>query len=145
MGTERADTDAKSDGGLAGAVGRVTSILAIPYGYTVTLGAAALLAVARLGAPSEVEALCFVVGAVLGFVLLAAIGRPYLAAEIPMRVPWLVVFNLFPIVAALAVIALPAHLLWRALGYFANSLLATTVYVLCLAVLIRIRDRVSGG
>jgi len=102
MGTERADTDAKSDGGLAGAIGRVTSILAIPYGYTVTLGAAALLAVARLGAPSEVEALCFVVGAVLGFVLLAAIGRPYLAAEIPMRVP-------------------------------------------CLAALIRIRDRVSGG
>jgi hypothetical protein len=145
MGTERADTDAKSDEGLAGAVGRVTSILAIPYGYTVTLGAAALLAVARLGAPSEVEALCFVVGAVLGFVLLAAVGRPYLAAEIPMRVPWLVVFNLFPIVAALAVIALPAHLLGRNLGYFATSLLATTVYVLCLAVLIQIRDRVSGG
>jgi hypothetical protein len=61
-----------------------------------------------------------------------------------MRVPWLVVFNLFPIVAALAVIALPVHLLWRNLGYFANSLFATTVYVLCLAVLIRIRNRVSG-
>jgi hypothetical protein len=145
MGTGRANTDAKTDGGLAGAVGRVTSILAIPYGYTVTLGAAALLAVARLGAPSEVEALCFVVGAVLGFVSLAAIGRPYLAAEIPMRVPWLVVFNLFPIVAALAIIALPAQLLGRNLGYFASSLLATTVYVLCLAVLIRIRDRVCGG
>jgi hypothetical protein len=56
-----------------------------------------------------------------------------------------VVFNLFPIGAALAVIALPAHLLGRNLGYFATSLLATTVYVLCLAVLIQIRDRVSGG
>lgn len=145
MGTERTEPVAKTDGGLAGAVGRVTSILAIPYGYTVTLGAAALLAVARLGAPSEAGVLCFVVGAVLGFVLLAAIGRPYLAAEIPMRVPWLLVFNLFPIVAALAVIALPTHLLGRNLGYFANSLLATTVYVLCLAVLIRVHDRVSGG
>ena len=81
---------------LAGAIGRVTSILAIPYGYTVTLGAAALLSVARLGAPSEIEVLFFVGGAVLGFVCLAAIGRPHLADEIPMRVPWLVVFNLFP-------------------------------------------------
>ncbi len=130
---------------LAGDIGRVTSILAIPYGYTVTLGAAALLSVARLGAPSEMEVLYFVVGAVLAFVLLAAIGRPHLAAEIPMRAPWLVVFNLFPIVAALAVIALPARLLGRNLGYFANGFLATTVYVLCLVLLIRLRDRVSGA
>jgi hypothetical protein len=66
---------------LAGAIGRVTSILAIPYGYTVTLGAAALLSVARLGAPSE----------------------------------------------------------------FVNSFLATAVYVLCLAILIRVRDRLLLG
>ena len=59
---------------LPGAIGRVTSILAIPYGYTVTLGASALLSVARLGAPSEVEVLWFVAGAVLSFVFLAGIG-----------------------------------------------------------------------
>jgi hypothetical protein len=107
----------------AAAIGRVTSILAIPYGYTVTLGAAALLAVARLGAPSEVEALCFVFGAVLGFVLLAALGRPYLTKAIPMRVPWLVVFNFFPIAAAVAVIALPTRLLGKGSSYFASSFL----------------------
>jgi hypothetical protein len=129
----------------AGAIGRVTSILAIPYGYTVTLGASALLSVARLGAPSEVEVLCFVAGAVLGFVCLAAIGRPHLADEIPMRVPWLVVFNLFPIVAAVAVIALPTHLFGKGPGYFVNSLLATAVYVLCLAILIRVRGRLLLG
>ena len=126
---------------LAGAVGKVTSILAIPYGYTVTLGAAALLSVARLGAPAELEVMSFVGGAVLGFGVLAALGCSHLADEIPMRVPWLVVFNLFPIVAAMAVIALPAHLLGRRLGYFANSFCATTVYVLCLAALIRARHR----
>jgi len=130
---------------LAGAIGRVTSILAIPYGYTVTLGAAALLAVARLGAPSEVEALCFVFGAVLGFVLLAALGCPYLAKDIPMRVPWLVVFNFFPIAAAVAVIALPTRLLGKSPSYFASSFLATTVYVLCLAALVRFRDRLHNG
>jgi cytochrome bd-type quinol oxidase subunit 2 len=88
-----------------------------------------------------VEVLYFVAGAVLGFVCLATIGRPHLADEIPMRVPWLVVFNLFPIVAAVAVIALPTHLFGKGPGYFMNSLLATAVYVLCLAILIRVRDR----
>ena len=130
---------------LAGAIGRVTSILAIPYGYTVTLGAAALLAVARLGAPSEVEVLFFAVGAVLGFILLAAFGRPHLAQEIPMRVPWLVVFNFFPIAAAVAMIALPTSLLGKGPSYFASSFLATTVYVLCLAALVRVRDRLHNG
>jgi hypothetical protein len=136
---ERDDTSS-----LASAVGRVTSILAIPYGYTVTLGASALLSVARLGAPSEIDVLLFVVGAVSGFVLLAAIGRPHLADEIPMRVPWLVVFNLFPIVAALAVIAFPAHLLGKGPTYFANSFIATTIYVLSLAALIRVHGRKRG-
>lgn len=125
----------------ASAVGRVTSILAIPYGYTVTLGAAALLSVARLGTPSEVEVLFFVVGAVLGFVVLAAIGRPHLAEEIPMRVPWLLVFNLFPIVAVLAVIALPVHLLGKGPTYLLNSFIATTAYVLSLAALIGVYER----
>lgn len=129
---------------LAGAIGHVTSILAIPYGYTVTLGAAALLSVARLGAPTEAEVLFFVVGAVLGFVILAAIGRPHLADEIPMRVPWLVVFNLFPIVAALAVIVFPARVLGKGTTYLANSFIATTVYVLSLAALVRFFGRRDG-
>lgn len=128
----------------AGAIGRVTSILAIPYGYTVTLSSAVLAAVIRLGTPSELEVLFFVVGAVLGFVLLAAIGRPHLADEIPMRVPWVIVFNLFPIVAALVVIAVPVYRLGRGPGYFSYSFVATTVYVLCLGAFIRIRDRVSA-
>jgi hypothetical protein len=130
---------------LASAIGRVTSILAIPYGYTVTLGAAALLSVARLGAPTEVEVLFFVVGAVLGFVSLAAIGCRALAKDIPMRVPWLIVFNFFPIAAALAVIALPTRLLGKGSGYFVCSFLATSVYVLCLAVLVRVRDQLHNG
>jgi hypothetical protein len=129
---------------LANAIGRVASILAIPYGFTVTLSSAVLVAVIRLGTPSELEVLFFVLGAVLGFVLLAVVGRPYLAAEIPMRVPWVVVLNLFPIVAALVVISVPAHGLGRGLAYFTYSFLATTVYVLCLAALIWIRDHASG-
>jgi hypothetical protein len=145
MRTEGQRKDVTTDSGFAGAVGRVTSILAIPYGYTVTLGSAALLAVTRLGTPTELEVLLFVVGAVLGFVLLAGIGRPHLAAEIPMRVPWIVAFNFVPILAALAVLALPGDRLGRGPGYFACSFLATTVYVTCLALLVRAYGRWRGG
>jgi len=129
---------------LARALGHVTSILAIPYGYTVTLGAAALLSVTRLGAPSEGEVLLFAVGGVLGFVSFAAIGRPYLASEIPMRVPWFLIFNFFPIAATLAVMALPVRLLSKGPSYLVNSFVATSVYVLSLAVLIRIHERWRG-
>jgi hypothetical protein len=126
---------------LTAAIGRVTSILAIPYGYTVTLGSAALLAVARLGSPAGGEVLCFVAGAVLGFLLLAGVGRSHLAAEIPMRVPWVIVFNLVPVVAALALLVLPGTEFGRGPGYFAYSFLATTVYVGCVALLVRLCDR----
>jgi hypothetical protein len=54
-----------------------------------------------------------------------------------MRVPWLVVLNVFPILAALIVVAFPARMLGRTAGYFANSFLATTTYVLSLAGLVR--------
>lgn len=81
--------------------------------------------------------LLFVLGAVTAFVALAGVGHEHLDAEVPMRVPWLVVVNLFPIVAALVVVAFPARVLGRAVGYFADSFLATATYILSLAGLIR--------
>ena len=124
------------------AIGRVTSILSIPYGYTVTLWSAGAVAVGRLGPPSTLDVLLFVIGAVTGFVALAALGRDHLDAEVPMRVPSLVVLNLFPILAALLVVAFPAQIVGRPLGYFADSFLATTAYVLSLAGLVRVVGRV---
>ena len=119
------------------AIGRVTSILSIPYGYTVSLWSAGALTVAGLGPPSVFDVLLFVIGAVTAFVILASVGYDHLDGEVPMRVPWLVVLNVFPILAALIVVAFPARMLGRTVGYFANSFLATTTYVLSLAVLVR--------
>lgn len=123
---------------LGNAIGRMTSLLAIPYGYTVTLWSAGALSVTRLGPPSALDVLLFAFGGVVAFVALAAWGHPHLDAEVPMHVPALVVFNLFPIVVALAVMALPTGLLGRSLGYLLNSFLATAAYILCLAILIRV-------
>ena len=124
------------------AIGRVTSILSIPYGYTVTLWSAGALTVTRLGPPSTLDVLLFVLGAVTAFVALAGVGRTHLDAEVPMRVPAVVVMNLLPILAALGVIAFPVGAMSRSLGYFADSFLATATYVVCLAGLIRVAQAV---
>ncbi len=120
------------------AIGRVTSILSIPYGYTVSLWSAGALTYTRQGPPTVLDVMSFVVGAVAAFVALARLGRDHLETEIPMRVPWLVVVNLFPIVAALVVLAFPARIGGRSLSYFAGSFLATAAYILSLACLVRI-------
>lgn len=126
------------------AIGRVTSILSIPYGYTVTLWSAGALTFVRIGPPSVGEILLFVTGAVTAFVTLAFVGLDHLDAEVPMRVPSLVVVNLFPIVAALIIVAFPARLVGSTLGYFTNSFLATSTYVLSLAGLIRVTRWLRG-
>ncbi|MFB3818260.1 MAG: hypothetical protein ACE147_11400 [Candidatus Methylomirabilales bacterium] len=135
----------RQPGTVRGATARVTSILAIPYGYTVTLWSAGALAVARLGPPGVPEVLLFVLGACAAFVALAIVGSPHLDAEVPMRVSAVVVLNLFPIVPAVLVAGLPLSLLGRAAGYGAASLLATGAYVLSLALLLRVRARWAGG
>ena len=126
------------------AIGRVTSILSIPYGYTVSLWSAGALTVHRLGAPSVWDILLFVIGAVMAFVVLASMGRDHLDAEVPMRVPSLVVVNLFPIVVALLVVAFPARMVGKPFGYFADSFIATAAYILSLAALIRIMRGLRG-
>jgi hypothetical protein len=119
-------------------IGRVTSILSIPYGYTVSLWSAGALTYTRQGAPSVPDVMSFVVGAVAAFVALARLGRDHLETEIPMRVPWMVVVNLFPIVAALVVLAFPVGMASRGFSYFASSFLATAAYIVSLACLVRI-------
>ena len=98
------------------AIGRVTSILSIPYGYTISLWATGALTVIRLGPPSVFDVLLFVGGAVVAFVALAAMGCYHLDAEVPMRVPSLVVVNLSPIAVALLVVAFPAQMVGRPLA-----------------------------
>jgi len=133
------------DGGtpptLTASIGRVSSILCIPYGYTVSLGCAALLSASRVGVPSELDVLLFALGGVGGFVSLASLGRRCLAAEVPMRVPSRVVFNLLPLVAVLTIFAVPTARLGRDASYFLNAFLVTAAYVLALAVFVRLLGR----
>lgn len=123
---------------MGSALGRVTSILCIPYGYTVTLWCAGAWTVTRHGPPGRADVLLFAAGAVAAFVILAVIGRPHVDAEIPMRVPAIVVFNALPILAVVIVLAVPPGAVSRAVAFPASSFLATASYVLSLAALIRV-------
>ncbi len=118
-------------------IGRVTSILSIPYGYTVSLWSAGALTFSRVGPPSVLDVLLFVLGAVIAFLSLAGLGHGHLDAEVPMRVPSLVVVNLFPILAALCVVIFPSGVVGRPLAYLAHNFLATAAYILSVAGLVR--------
>jgi hypothetical protein len=123
---------------------RVTSILCIPYGYTVTLWCAGAWTVTRHGLPSRSEVLLFAAGAVAAFLVLAAVGRPRLDREVPMRVPAIVVLNALPILAVLIVLGVPLDGVSRGVAFFGSSFLATATYVVGVAMFIRFmedRDR----
>jgi hypothetical protein len=123
------------------AVGRVASILCIPYGYTLSLWCVGALAVHRYGRPAPLEVVLFAAGGVSGFLLLAALGRAHLEAEVPMRVPALVVANAVPLVVVLAALGIPFGLMSRRLGFFTASLAATTVYMAGVAAVARLARR----
>ena len=61
--------------------------------------------------------LLFAAGAIGGFLAFAWAGRGHLDDLVPMRVPWIVVANVFPIVTTLAVIALPLGLVTKRWAY----------------------------
>jgi hypothetical protein len=123
---------------LDNAVGRVTSILCIPYGYTVSLWCAGALAVRRHGLPSALEVMLFAAGGVAGFLLLAVLGRAHLDAEVPMRVPAIVVANAFPLVTVLVILAFPLGPAGRWGSFFGASFVTTAVYIGGLATIIRL-------
>jgi hypothetical protein len=126
-------------------VARVTSILCIPFGYTVALWCTGVWTVARHGLPSRSDVLLFATGAVAAFLVLAVVGHARLDREVPMRVPAIVVVNAFPILTVLIVLGVPQGGVSRSLAFLGSSFLATGIYIVSLAMLIRIVERRRRG
>jgi len=122
---------------------RVTSILCIPYGYTVTLWCAGAWTVTRYGLPGRSDVFLFASGAVVAFLALAVVGRPHLDTEIPMRVPALVVLNAFPLLAVGIALGVPQGAVSRGVAFLVSSFLATAAYVLSLTALLHMLQRRS--
>lgn len=123
---------------------RVTSILCIPYGYTVTLWCAGAWTVSRHGLPTRWDVLLFAAGAVGAFLVLAAVGRLRLDREVPMRVPAIVVLNAFPILTVVIVLGVPHGGVPRSVAFLGTSFLATAIYVVNVAMFIRFMEHRAG-
>jgi drug/metabolite transporter (DMT)-like permease len=125
------------------ALARVTSVLCIPYGYTVTLCCAGAWTAARQGLPSRADVLLFASGAVVAFLLLATLGRRRLDREVPMRLPAVAVLNAWPIVIVAVVLGVPQAGVSRSLAFLGSSFLATAIYIVAVATWIRLAERRS--
>jgi hypothetical protein len=118
------------------ALASTVGLLAVPYGYTVSLWTAGAVVGSRFGFPGPLEIAAFVLGAVSAFLILAASARVALPERVPRPIPSAVVRNPLPL---LSLLATPLSLLlpWTPATYFAASLLTTLVYVLAVAAYVR--------
>jgi hypothetical protein len=122
---------------MSSAIARVTSILCLPYGYTVTLWAAGAIAVADHGFPGRIDVVLFATGAVAAFLGLGLVGRRHLDRHVPMRVPSTLVANACPVLVAILLAVIPLRGLGKPVAFLATSFLATAAYVVSLAAVVR--------
>ena len=120
------------------AVATVVQSIVLPYGYTLSIWSAGILAAFRYGAPKRVDPLLFVVGAVIGFMLFNI--PTYWAIsdqeQLDVAVPTVALLNIVPL-AAVVVSTLLMRLIESELwGYFLSGFSATVVYVGSLSLLL---------
>ncbi|MBI2916781.1 MAG: hypothetical protein HYY01_02205 [Chloroflexi bacterium] len=120
-------------------VSLVIRFIAVPYGYTLAIWSAGMLAVGRYGHPRGREVLLFVTGAILGYLSfdLLALGTGATVAN-GRALPNTALFNVLPLLPPIAVALLAREIKHRALGFFAMGLGATVVYVASMALVVRL-------
>lgn len=120
------------------AVAVVVQSIVLPYGYTLSIWSAGILAAFRYGAPKRVDPLLFVVGAVIGFMLFniptywSISGQEQLDVE----VPTVALLNIVPLAAVVASTLLMRLIETEWLGYLLSGFSATVVYVGSLSLLL---------
>ena len=120
------------------AVAAVVQSIVLPYGYTLSIWSAGILAAFRYGAPKRWDPLLFVVGAIIGFMAFniptywSISGQEQLDVEVP-TVALLNIVPLAAVVVSTLLMRLIENELW---GYFLSGFSATVVYVGSLSLLI---------
>jgi len=116
----------------------VTRAMAIPYGYTVAIWSAGMLAVARYGVPRQRHVLSFVLGATLGYLLLDVPNLLFARGEtmIPLAVPASALLNVLPAFPAVLTAVLVRQIRSTFAGFFVLGLTSTLAYILALSLLI---------
>jgi hypothetical protein len=113
----------------AGHLDRTLTSLTIPQGYTLSVAGTFGVASHRYGSPFLAEAWGFVAGAVVAFVVLAALsGRVRRPSGPPPTAR--TVFNIVPVVSVLAGAGAAYAIPWPWVGFPAAGLIAVGGYVL---------------
>ncbi len=120
------------------AVSAVVQSIVLPYGYTLSIWSAGILAAFRYGAPKRLDPLLFVVGAVIGFMVFniptywAISGQE----ELNVQVPTVALLNIVPLAAVVVSTFLTRLVESELWGYFLSGFSATVVYVGSLSLLL---------
>lgn len=119
------------------AVGSVIKAIAVPYGYTLAIWSAGMLAIGRYGHPRTFDVFTFVLGAVAGYLLLdlVALGSIRAGDTISSEIPSVAVLNILPIIPALLTAFLVREIPSSRLGFPAIGFASTVFYVLALSLL----------
>ena len=120
------------------AIAAVVQNVALPYGYTLSVWSAGVMAVYAYGAPRKRETLLFVVGAVLGFLVFDIPTYRVVSDEpqLNVPVPSVALLNIFPLLAVGASSLLIRRVASRWIGYFLSGFMATVVYITSLGLMI---------
>ena len=120
------------------AIAAVVQSIVLPYGYTLSIWSAGILAAFRYGAPKRLDPLLFVVGAVIGFMVFniptywAISGQE----ELDVQVPTVALLNIVPLAAVVVSTFLTRLVESELWGYFLSGFSATVVYVGSLSLLL---------
>lgn len=115
----------------------VVEAIALPYGYTLTVWSAGMLATARYRQVRVGYILLFVLGAVAGYLLFdlvafqVATDKPSFAV----RLPSVAVLNILPVVPAVLSALLVSRIPSPMVGFAATGFGSTVLYVLAMSVL----------
>ena len=122
----------------AEAISSVVQSLVLPYGYTLSIWSAGILAVFRYGAPKRVDPLLFVVGAVIGFMVFNIPTYWTISGQeqLDVRVPTVALLNIVPLAAVVVSTLLIRLIQSEWLGYFLSGFSATVVYIGSLSLLL---------
>jgi hypothetical protein len=122
---------------LADAITAVVEAIAMPYGYTLTIWAAGMLAVERYKYIKVEYVLLFVLGAVLGYLAfdLVAFGAVSDEESFPVRLPSVAILNILPVMPALLTALLIRRIPWPRVGFPAMGFAATVFYILAMSLL----------
>lgn len=118
-------------------IGAVIKGIAVPYGYTLAIWSAGMLAVGRYGHPRVSDVFTFVLGAVAGYLLfdLLSLGGLSHETNYSVEVPSIALLNVLPIIPALLTAFVAREIPWKWLGFPAMGFSATIFYILALGTL----------